>query len=68
MPTRRRPADSAPDLFEALPTTARTSERQPIPQGAREDPSLGAEAPVAQDLAGALERLTDAEVDSLLAR
>ncbi len=67
MPTRRS-VDTTPDLFAAAPTAkARahpaTSQRKSEPNGPAPPPKHF----LPKDLAGALERLDDAEIDSLLA-
>jgi len=70
MPTRRRAA-STPDLFASLPSTARAPDRparlldpqrEPKP-----DPASQSRHLLPRDLAGALKRLENAEVDALLA-
>jgi hypothetical protein len=69
MPTRR--ADSTPDLFGSQPigSAPNATERPPVVQGKPklEGPASGPRHLLPKDLAGALERLNDGEVDSLLA-
>ena len=67
MPTRRR-SDPTPDLFSSLPT-ASPPEHPPIPRGSVEAGVVPTQLRplLPKDLAGALERLEDAEVDALLA-
>jgi len=67
MPTRR-PADTTPDLFSAPPTVAAAGPSA-VPKG-----KAGPNSPASQqrhflpeDLAGALKRLDDVEIDALLA-
>ena len=67
MPTRR-PAERTPDLFSALPT-ATAAGPSAVPKG-----KAGPNSPASQqrhflpeDLAGALKRLDDVEIDALLA-
>ena len=67
MPTRR-PAETTPDLFSALPTVT-TAGPSAVPKG-----KAGPNSPASQqrhflpeDLAGALKRLDDVEIDALLA-
>ena len=67
MPTRR-PAATTPDLFSA-PPTVRAAEPSAVPNGKTGPDSL---APpqrhfLPKDLAGALKRLDDVEIDALLA-
>jgi hypothetical protein len=66
MPTRRS-ADTTPDLFSA-PPTAKAPEPLAVPQSKAK---AGSRAPprqfLPQDLAGALKRLNNAEIDALLA-
>jgi hypothetical protein len=64
MPTRRR-SDPTPDLFAALPT-AKPPELPAAPV-LEAEPAARPRHLLPKDLAGALERLGDAEVDSLLA-
>jgi len=67
MPTRR-PADTTPDLFSA-PPTATAAELSAVPKG-KAGPDSQASQPrhfLPKDLAGALKRLEDAEIDALLA-
>jgi hypothetical protein len=67
MPTRR-PTDITPDLFSAKPT-ARAPESLAVPQGKAEPNNLASQPRhfLPKDLAGALKRLDDTEVDTLLA-
>jgi hypothetical protein len=67
MPTRRS-AETIPDLFSA-PPTAKAPESQAIPQGKAEQDNLASQPRhfLPRDLAGALKRLDDAEIDALLA-
>ena len=67
MPTRRS-ADTIPDLFSATPT-AKALESPGGPQGKVVPDNSAAQARylLPKDLAGALKRLDDTEVDSLLA-
>jgi predicted DNA-binding protein (UPF0251 family) len=67
MPTRR-PAETTPDLFSDLPTVT-VAGPSAVPKG-----KAGPNSPASQqrhflpeDLAGALKRLDDVEIDSLLA-
>src|SRR4249920_3088909 len=67
MPTRR-PAETTPDLFSALPTVT-SAGPSAVPKG-----KAGPNSPASQqrhflpeDLAGALKRLDDVEIDALLA-
>jgi hypothetical protein len=62
MPTRR-PAETTPDLFSA-PPTAKAPDPQAVPQSKAK---AGSRAFLPQDLAGALKRLDNAEIDALLA-
>jgi hypothetical protein len=66
MPTRR-PAETTPDLFSA-PPIAKAPDPLAIPQSKAK---AGSRAPprhfLPQDLAGALKRLDNAEIDALLA-
>jgi hypothetical protein len=66
MPTRR-PAETTPDLFSA-PPTAKAPDPLAVPQSKAK---AGSRAPprhfLPQDLAGALKRLDNAEIDALLA-
>jgi hypothetical protein len=66
MPTRRS-ADTTPDLFPA-PPIANAPDRLAVPQSKAK---AGSRAPprhfLPQDLAGALKRLDNAEIDALLA-
>ena len=64
----RRPAETTPDLFSALPTM-RGAEHSAVPKG-----KAGLDSPAShqrhflpEDLAGALKRLDDVEIDALLA-
>ena len=66
MPTKRR-ADSTPDLFASLPTAPG---RPATPPATAVEPGRPATPPthlLPKDLAGALTRLADDEVDALLA-
>jgi hypothetical protein len=67
MPTRRS-AETIPDLFSA-PPTAKAPESPAIPQGKAEQDDLASQPRhfLPRDLAGALKRLDDAEIDALLA-
>ena len=67
MPTRRS-AETIPDLFSA-PPTAKAPESQAIPHGKAEQDNLASQPRhfLPKDLAGALKRLDDAEIDALLA-
>ena len=66
MPTRRS-AKTTPDLFSAAPTP-RAPESPSVPQGkAVPDNSAAQTYFLPKDLAGALQRLDDTEVDTLLA-
>jgi predicted DNA-binding protein (UPF0251 family) len=68
----RRPADSTPDLFASLPPAAKTPgapERLPVQQS-KPQPNATALRPrhlLPKDLAGALKRLDETELDALLA-
>ena len=67
MPTRRS-AETTPDLFSA-PPTAKAPEHPAVPQG-KAEPDNSASQPrhfLPKDLAGALKRLNNAEIDALLA-
>jgi hypothetical protein len=67
MPTRRS-AETTPDLFSA-PPTAKAPEHPAVPQG-KAEPDNSASQPrhfLPKDLAGALKRLDNAEIDALLA-
>ena len=63
MPTRR-PAETTPDLFSAPPVTA----AEPVPKGKAGSNSLASPQRhfLPKDLAGALKRLDDVEIDALL--
>ena len=65
MPTRR--SAEIPDLFSA-PSTATAAEPPPVPQGKAEPDKLASQPRyfLPKDLAGALKRLNDAEIDALL--
>jgi len=67
MPTRRS-AETIPDLFSA-PPTAKAPESPALPQGKAEQDTLASQPRhfLPRDLAGALKRLDDAEIDALLA-
>jgi hypothetical protein len=67
MPTRRS-AETTPDLFSA-PPTAKAHEPPAVPQGKAEpdNSALPRRHFLPKDLAGALKRLADAEIDALLA-
>jgi hypothetical protein len=67
MPTRRS-ADTTPDLFSA-PPTAKAPEPLAVPQSKAKAGSLASPPRhfLPQDLAGALKRLNNAEIDALLA-
>jgi hypothetical protein len=67
MPTRRS-ADTTPDLFSA-PPTAKAPEPLAVPQSKAKAGSLASPPRhfLPQDLAGALKRLDNAEIDALLA-
>ena len=62
MPTRR-PAETTPDLFSATPTKGPGSQTIPVPDDLASQPRYL----LPKDLAGALKRLDDTEIDSLLA-
>src|SRR4029453_15672765 len=67
MPTRRS-AETTPDLFSAAPTP-RAPESPAVPQGKAVVDNSAAQTRylLPKDLAGALQRLDDTEVDTLLA-
>jgi len=67
MPTRR-PAETTPDLFSALPTVT-TAGPSAVPKGKAGPDSLASQQRhfLPEDLAGALKRLDDVEIDALLA-
>jgi hypothetical protein len=67
MPTRR-PAQTTPDLFSA-PPTATAAWPSAVPKGKAEPDNLASQPRhfLPKDLAGALRRLDDAEIDALLA-
>jgi hypothetical protein len=67
MPTRRS-AETTPDLFSA-PPTAKAPEPRAVPKRQAEAGSLASQPRhfLPQDLAGALKRLDNAEIDALLA-
>ena len=66
MPTRR-PADTTPDLFSAQ-TTLTAAVPSAVPKGKAGPNSLAAQRRhlLPEDLAGALKRLDDVEIDALL--
>jgi hypothetical protein len=66
MPTRR-PAETTPDLFSALPTV-KAAEPSTVPIGKAGPGSLASQQRhfLPTDLAGALKRLDDVEIDELL--
>jgi hypothetical protein len=67
MPTRR-PTETTPDLFSALPTVTAAG-RSAVPKGEAGPDSLVPQQRhfLPTDLAGALKRLDDVEIDTLLA-
>ena len=67
MPTRR-PAETTPDLFSALPTVTAAGPSA-VPKGKAGPDSLASQQRhfLPEDLAGALKRLDDVEIDALLA-
>jgi len=67
MPTRR-PTEITPDLFSALPTVT-TAGPSAVPKGKAGPNSLASQQRhfLPTDLAGALKRLENAEIDALLA-
>src|SRR6476661_3982677 len=67
MPTRR-PADTTPDLFSALPTVTAAG-ASAFPKGKAGPDGLASQQRhfLPNDLAGALKRLDDVEIDALLA-
>ena len=67
MPTRR-PAETTPDLFSALPTVTAAGPSA-VPKDKAGPDSLASQQRhfLPEDLAGALERLDDVEIDALLA-
>jgi hypothetical protein len=67
MPTRR-PAQTTPDLFSAPPTTT-AAWPSAVPKGKGEPDNLASQPRhfLPKDLAGALKRLDDAEIDVLFA-
>jgi len=67
MPTRR-PAETTPDLFSALPTVTAVGPSA-VPKGKSGPDSLASQQRhfLPEDLAGALKRLDDVEIDALLA-
>ena len=67
MPTRR-PAETTPDLFSAPPTVAAAGPSA-VPKGKAGTDSLASQQRhfLPKDLAGALKRLDDVEIDTLLA-
>jgi hypothetical protein len=66
MPTRR-PAETTPDLFSALPTVTAAGPSA-VPKGKAGPNSPASQQPhyLPEDLAGALKRLDDVEFDALL--
>ena len=66
--TMRRPTDTTPDLFSAKPT-ARAPESLAVPEGKAEPENLASQPRhfLPKDLAGALKRLSETEIDTLLA-
>ena len=67
MPTRR-PAETTPDLFSDLPTiTAAGPSAVPKGKAGPNSPASQQRHFLPEDLAGALKRLDDVEIDSLLA-
>ena len=67
MPTRR-PAETTPDLFSALPTvTAAGPSAVPKGKAGPNSPASQQRHFLPEDLAGALKRLDDVEIDALLA-
>jgi hypothetical protein len=67
MPTRR-PAETTPDLFSALPTvTAAGPSAVPKGKAGQNSPASQQRHFLPEDLAGALKRLDDVEIDALLA-
>ena len=66
MPTRR-PAETTPDLFSALPTVTAAGPSV-VPKGKAGPNSPASQQPhyLPEDLAGALKRLDDVEIDELL--
>jgi len=65
MPTRR-PAETTPDLFSALPTV--TAAGPSAVQQGKDGPDASQQRHfLPEDLAGALKRLEDVEIDALLA-
>src|SRR5207253_2796833 len=68
MPTRKRPADPTPDLFASASARANAPKQPTIARADAQpgDPAARPKYLLPKDLAGALERLVDAEVDSLL--
>jgi hypothetical protein len=67
MPTRR-PAETTPDLFSASPTVTAAGPSA-VPKGKAGPDSLASQQRhfLPKDLAGALKRLDDVEIDTLLA-
>ena len=67
MPTRR-PAETTPDLFSALPTV-KAAGPSAVPKGKAGPDGLASHQRhfLPNDLAGALKRLDDVEIDALLA-
>src|SRR4029453_19545617 len=67
MPTRR-PTETTPDLFSALPTvTAAGPSAVPKGKAGPNSPASQQRHFLPEDLAGALKRLDDVEIDALLA-
>jgi hypothetical protein len=66
MPTRR-PAETTPDLFSALPTVTAAGPSAVPKSKARPDSLSQQRHFLPEDLAGALKRLDDVEIDALLA-
>lgn len=66
--TMRRPTHTTPDLFSAKPT-ARAPESLAVPEGKAEPENLASQPRhfLPKDLAGALKRLSETEIDTLLA-
>ena len=66
--TTRRPTDTTPDLFSAKPT-ARVPESPAVPEREAEPDNLASQPThfLPKDLAGALKRLDETEIDTLLA-
>jgi hypothetical protein len=64
----RRPAETTPDLF-SVPRTVTAAEPSAVPKGEAGPDSLASQQRhfLPEDLAGALKRLDDVEIDALLA-